>query len=99
MTVIRAPDDRYYASFVVDVAQMPLPQTGNDVGIDLGLTSLLDVEDQAGCSVAVLTAVLGLVSSLVAGMFAGVTRLVWKYLIAHLGTLQILWVVSVRSFS
>jgi transposase len=71
VTVVRAADDRYYASFVVDVAQMPLPQSGNDVGIDLGLTSLLDVEDQAGCSVAVLTAVIGLVSRLVAGCLRG----------------------------
>ena len=40
MTVIRGPDGRYYASFVVEVADTPLPQTANDVGIDLGLTSL-----------------------------------------------------------
>jgi len=40
VTVIREADGRYYASFVVEVADTPLPQTGNDVGIDLGLTSL-----------------------------------------------------------
>src|SRR5664280_364048 len=40
VTVIREADGRYYASFVVEVADTPLPQTANDVGIDLGLTSL-----------------------------------------------------------
>jgi len=40
VTVIREADGRYYPSFVVEVADPPLPQTGNDVGIDLGLTSL-----------------------------------------------------------
>ena len=40
VTVIREADGRYYASFVVEVAPTPLPQTRNDVGIDLGLTSL-----------------------------------------------------------
>jgi transposase len=38
--VISQADGRYYASFVVEVADTPLPQTANDVGIDLGLTSL-----------------------------------------------------------
>jgi putative transposase len=38
--VIREADGRYYASFVVEVADTPLPQSTNDVGIDLGLTSL-----------------------------------------------------------
>ena len=40
VTVIREADGRYYASFVVEVADTPLPQTANDVGIDLGLTNL-----------------------------------------------------------
>src|SRR5664280_1533590 len=40
VTVIREADGRYYASFVVEVADTPLPQSTNDVGIDLGLTSL-----------------------------------------------------------
>jgi hypothetical protein len=31
---------RYYASFVVEVADTPLPRSTNDVGIDLGLTNL-----------------------------------------------------------
>jgi putative transposase len=38
--VISQADGRYYASFVVEVADTPLPQRTNDVGIDLGLTSL-----------------------------------------------------------
>jgi putative transposase len=40
VTVVREADGRYYASFVVEVADTPLPQSTNDVGIDLGLTSL-----------------------------------------------------------
>src|SRR5664280_308476 len=38
--VTREADGRYYASFVVEVADTPLPQRTNDVGIDLGLTNL-----------------------------------------------------------
>src|SRR5664280_2307728 len=38
--VVREADGRYYASFVVEVADTPLPQTASDVGIDLGLTNL-----------------------------------------------------------
>ena len=38
VTVIREADGRYYASFVVQVAHTPLPKSGSDVGIDLGLT-------------------------------------------------------------
>jgi len=40
VTVIREADGRYYASFVVEVADTPLPQSTNEVGIDLGLASL-----------------------------------------------------------
>jgi putative transposase len=40
VTVVRQADGRYYASFVVEVADTPLPRSANDVGIDLGLTSL-----------------------------------------------------------
>lgn len=40
VTVIREADGRYYASFVVEVADTPLPQSASDIGIDLGLTSL-----------------------------------------------------------
>src|ERR1019366_2875250 len=37
VTVIREADWRYYASFVVEVADTPLPQSTSDVGSDLGL--------------------------------------------------------------
>jgi putative transposase len=40
VTVIREADGRYYASFVLEVADTPLPQITTDVGIDLGLSSL-----------------------------------------------------------
>ena len=40
VTVIREADGRCYASFVVQVADAPLPESGNDVGIDLGLANL-----------------------------------------------------------
>jgi hypothetical protein len=40
VTVIREPDGRYYASFVVEVAAAPLPAVTADIGIDLGLTAL-----------------------------------------------------------
>lgn len=45
VTVIREADGRYYASFVVEVADTPLPQTGHDVGIDLGLDRLAVTSD------------------------------------------------------
>ena len=40
VTLIREADGRYYASFVVEVGDTPLPQSTNEVGIDLGLASL-----------------------------------------------------------
>jgi putative transposase len=40
VTVIREADGRYYASFVVDVQDTPLPVSTTDVGVDLGLTTL-----------------------------------------------------------
>ena len=39
-TVIREADGRYYVSFVVDVAETPLPVVESDVGVDLGLDRL-----------------------------------------------------------
>jgi putative transposase len=41
VTVIKEPDGRYYASFVVERAATPLPASGREVGIDLGLASLI----------------------------------------------------------
>ncbi|GGK68429.1 transposase [Planomonospora parontospora subsp. parontospora] len=38
VTVIKDAAGRYFASFVVEVGDEPLPQTASEVGIDLGLT-------------------------------------------------------------
>jgi putative transposase len=45
VTVIREADGRYYASFVVEVAAVPLPVTTADVGLDLGLSVLAATSD------------------------------------------------------
>jgi putative transposase len=45
VTVIREPDSRYYASFVVEREATPLPPSGREVGIDLGLASLAVTSD------------------------------------------------------
>jgi putative transposase len=45
VTVIREPDGRYYASFVVEREATPLPACDREVGIDLGLNSLAVISD------------------------------------------------------
>jgi len=45
VTVIREPDGRYYASFVVEREATPLPACNRDAGIDLGLASLAVTSD------------------------------------------------------
>jgi len=40
VTVIRQPSGRFFVSFVVDVQVEPLPQTGQEVGIDFGVARL-----------------------------------------------------------
>ena len=45
VTVIREPDGRYYASFVVERAATPLPACDRETGIDLGLNSLVVTSD------------------------------------------------------
>ena len=40
VTIIREADGWYYASFVVEVQDTPLPVVTTEVGVDLGLTSL-----------------------------------------------------------
>ena len=45
VTVIREPDGRYYASFVVERGIAPLPACDREVGIDLGLNSLAVTSD------------------------------------------------------
>ena len=45
VTIIREPDGRYYASFVVEVAVTPLPPSERDMGVDLGLSVLAATSD------------------------------------------------------
>lgn len=45
VTVIREADGRFYASFVVKVADTPLPTITGDVGVDLGLDRLAVTSD------------------------------------------------------
>jgi putative transposase len=46
VTVIREPDGRYYASFVVEREVTPLPTCDRETGIDLGLNSLAVTSDE-----------------------------------------------------
>jgi IS605 OrfB family transposase len=45
VTVIRDAAGRYFASFVVEAADDPLPETGGEVGIDLGLAHFAVLSD------------------------------------------------------
>jgi Helix-turn-helix domain len=45
VTVIREPDGRYYASFVVEREPRPLPVSGREVGVDMGLNRLAVTSD------------------------------------------------------
>jgi len=45
VTITHEADGRYYASFVVERDTAPLPSTTQDVGIDLGLTTLAVMSD------------------------------------------------------
>jgi putative transposase len=45
VTVIRESDGRYYASFVVKREATPLPASDHEIGIDLGLASLVVTSD------------------------------------------------------
>ena len=45
VTVIREPDGRYYASFVVERQATPLPACAQEVGVDVGLTRLAVTSD------------------------------------------------------
>ncbi len=45
VTVIREPDGRYYASFVVERQATPLPACDREIGVDLGLASLAVTSD------------------------------------------------------
>jgi len=43
VTIIREPDGRYYASFVVNIEPAPLPVVRRDAGIDLGLATFATI--------------------------------------------------------
>ena len=45
VTVIRDAAGRYFASFVVQTTEQPLPETDSEVGIDLGLTHFAVLSD------------------------------------------------------
>jgi putative transposase len=45
VTVIREPDGRYYASFVIERQPTPLPACAREVGVDLGLNRLAVTSD------------------------------------------------------
>jgi len=45
VTVIMEPDGRYYASFVVEREAIPLPACSRQVGVDVGLASLVVTSD------------------------------------------------------
>jgi putative transposase len=45
VTVIREPDGRYYASFVVERAPTPLPSCPGEIGVDVGLSRLAVTSD------------------------------------------------------
>jgi putative transposase len=45
VTVIREPDGCHYASFVVDRPPAPLPRSGREVGLDVGLDRLVVTSD------------------------------------------------------
>lgn len=48
VTIIKDPDGHYYASFVVEVQQSPLPRIEQEAGIDLGIARLATVADTTG---------------------------------------------------
>lgn len=45
VTILREPDGKYYASFVVEVQPSPLPRVEREAGLDLGITRLATVAD------------------------------------------------------
>jgi putative transposase len=45
VTVVKDASGRYFASFVVETGDEPLPETTHDVGIDLGLTHFAILSD------------------------------------------------------
>ncbi|MGB9222579.1 RNA-guided endonuclease InsQ/TnpB family protein [Mycobacterium sp.] len=48
VTIIREPDGHFYASFVVEVPASPLPATGREAGVDVGIARLATVATTDG---------------------------------------------------
>jgi transposase len=48
VTIIREPDGKYYASFVVDIPATPLPEVEREAGVDVGIARLATIVDTAG---------------------------------------------------
>ncbi len=48
VTIIREPDGKYYASFVVDVPPTPLPEAEREAGVDVGIARLATIIDTDG---------------------------------------------------
>ena len=48
VTIIREPDGHFYASFVVEVAAVPLPATDQEAGVDVGIAMLATVATTDG---------------------------------------------------
>jgi putative transposase len=48
VTIIREPDGHFYASFVVDVDPTPLPVTGTEAGVDVGICRLATIATTDG---------------------------------------------------
>jgi len=48
VTIIREPDGKFYASFVVEVAATPLPVVNREAGVDVGILRLATIADTDG---------------------------------------------------
>jgi putative transposase len=51
VTIIREPDGKFYASFVVEVAATPLPPLRREAGLDMGIERLATIADTDGTRV------------------------------------------------
>lgn len=51
VTIIREPDGRHFASFVVDVSAAPLPMESRESGVDVGITRLATIAASDGTRV------------------------------------------------
>ena len=46
LTIIGDSDNRYFASFVVEINPEPLPKTDNSIGIDLGIYTFVTLSSR-----------------------------------------------------